>query len=95
MEGRKMERQNMTMMARENMNVSKYSIYRIRLEGHLDPSWSEWLDGMTITTEENGETLLTGVVVDQAALHGLLERIRDLNLILISINREPKIGDDK
>ncbi len=85
----------MTMMAKENMNKSKTSIYSIRLEGHLDQSWSEWLDGMTITSVENGETLLSGVVVDQAALHGLLARIRDLNLRLISIIREHEISEDE
>ena len=85
----------MTMMAREKMNVTKHSIYSIRLEGHIDQSWSEWLGGMTIKSTENGETLLTGVVVDQAALHGLLARIRDLNLRLISIIREREMGEDE
>ena len=83
----------MTMTAREYKNVTKHSIYSIRLEGHIDQSWSEWLGGMTIKSTENGETLLTGMVVDQAALHGLLARIRDLNLRLISIIREPEIGE--
>ena len=85
----------MIMMAKENMNISRHSIYSIRLEGHLDRSWSEWLDGMTIISTENGETLLSGVVVDQAALHGLLARIRDLNLSLISIIRESEISEDE
>jgi hypothetical protein len=90
-----MEEQNMIMKAREKMNVAKHSIYSIRLEGHLDQSWSEWLGGMTITSKENGETLLTGVVVDQAALHGLLAKIRDLNLRLVSIIREGEMGEDE
>lgn len=63
------------------------TIYNIRLEGHLDPCWSEWLDGVVITPLENGETFLSGPVVDQAALHGLLAKIRDLNLNLISVIR--------
>jgi hypothetical protein len=67
------------------------TIYEIRLEGQLDPRWSEWLEGMTITPLETGETQLTGVVVDQAALHGLLNRIRDLNLKLVSVKERKDI----
>lgn len=63
-------------------------IYHIRLEGHLDRSWSEWLEGMSITLLENGETLLSGTVADQAALHGLLAKIRDMNLKLLSVEKE-------
>ena len=61
--------------------------YEFRVEGHLAPSWSEWFDGLTIANLDNGEALLTGPVVDQAALHGLLAKVRDLNLSLISVNR--------
>jgi hypothetical protein len=65
--------------------------YAIRVKGHLDPRWSEWLEGLTVTQTESGETILSGPVVDQSALHGLLARIRDLNLTLISVTRvEPK-----
>ena len=64
------------------------TIYEIRVEGILDSSWSEWLEGMTITPLENGETLLAGSVADQAALHGLLNRIRDMNLNLIHIEKK-------
>ena len=60
--------------------------YQIRVKGHLDSSWSERLDGLTITHEEDGTTLLTGPVADQPALHGLLIRIRDLGLPLLSVN---------
>jgi hypothetical protein len=60
--------------------------YEIRVKGHLDPSWSDWFDGMTIIHEDNGETLLAGMLVDQAALHGLLARVRDLGISLISVN---------
>jgi hypothetical protein len=59
--------------------------YEIRLEGHLDDRWADRFEGQTITLEENGNTLLTGRVVDQAALHGLLKRIRDLGMILVSV----------
>ena len=62
-------------------------VYQIRIEGHLGPRWNDWFGGMTITLEDNGETLLTGPVVDQAALHGLLRKIRDLGMPLISAIR--------
>jgi len=58
--------------------------YRIRLKGRLDPKWSDWFENMVISSE-GGETILSGPVADQAALHGLLIRIRDLNLTLLSV----------
>jgi hypothetical protein len=61
--------------------------YEIRIRGHLGPRWADWFEGLTITLEENGDTLLTGPVVDQAALHGLLRRVRDLGLPLLSVTR--------
>jgi hypothetical protein len=61
-------------------------IYKIRLKGHLDDNWTDWFDGLTITLEDNGDTLLTGPVIDQAALHGLLKKVRDLGLPLQSVN---------
>jgi hypothetical protein len=61
-------------------------IYQIRLEGHLSRQWTEWFEGLTITLEEDGNTLLTGTVIDQAALHGLLKKVRDLGVPLLSIN---------
>jgi len=60
--------------------------YAIRIKGFLDPHW-EWLEGLTVTHLESGETLLSGPIVDQAALHGLLARIRDLNLTLLSVEQ--------
>ena len=59
--------------------------YEIRIKGHLDDKWAAWFEGLTITREGNGETLLTGPVVDQAALHGLLRKVRDLGLPFLSV----------
>ncbi len=61
--------------------------YEIKIKGCLDPRWSDWFAGLTLTHLEGDVTLLSGPLHDQAALHGLLERIRDLNLTLISVNR--------
>jgi hypothetical protein len=62
-------------------------IYQIRLEGHLGGQWTEWFDGLTITLDDNGDTILTGPVIDQAALHGLLGKVRDLGIPLLSVNQ--------
>jgi hypothetical protein len=62
-------------------------LYEIRIQGHLDDRWAGWFDGLTITLEDNGETLLTGPVIDQAALHGLIRKVRDLGIPLISVTR--------
>ncbi len=62
-------------------------VYQIRIEGHLDRRWTDWFGGMTITLKDNGDTLLAGPVVDQAALHGLLRKTRDLGMPLISAIR--------
>jgi hypothetical protein len=61
--------------------------YEIRIQGHLDTQWAEWFGGLTIVLEDNGETLLTGPVVDQAALFRLLRKVRDLGMPLVSVNR--------
>ncbi len=68
-------------------NLSEPLVYQIRLKGHLDSEWTDWFDGLTITLEEDGNTLLTGPVIDQAALHGLLKKVRDLGMALVSVNR--------
>jgi hypothetical protein len=62
-------------------------LYEIRVKGHLAPRWSEWFAGLTMVYTESGETILSGPIEDQAALHGILARVRDLNLTLISVNR--------
>ena len=72
----------------------KQAVYQIRVKGNLDKKWSDWFDGFTITPQADDETLLTGPVADQAALHGLLSKIRDLGLPLVSVNRiEPDRGE--
>jgi hypothetical protein len=60
--------------------------YQLRVEGRLGNQWSEWFEGLTITPAENGDTLITGWVADQAALHGLLRKVRDMGLPLLSVN---------
>ena len=62
-------------------------VYQIRIKGHLGPQWADWFAGLTVTLEANGETLLSGPVVDQAALYGLLRKLRDVGLPLISVTR--------
>ena len=66
--------------------TSNAKVYEIRLKGHLDDRWTERFEGMTITLEEDGDTPLTGPVIDQAALYGLLKKVRDLGMSLVSVN---------
>ena len=61
------------------------TVYQIRITGHLGAEWTDWFEGMTITLEEDGDTLLTGPVVDQAALHGIFKKMRDLGMPLVSV----------
>ena len=70
-------------------------IYQIRLKGHLDDRWAGWFGGLNITLEDDGDTLLTGPVPDQAALFGLLRRVRDLGMQLISVNCVDTSNQDK
>ena len=67
-------------------HMDETMVYQIRLKGHLGRQWTDWFDGLTITLEDNGNTLLTGPVVDQAALYGLLKKARDLGMPLLSVN---------
>lgn len=69
------------------VDTMAHEVYRIIIQGHLDSEWSEWFDGMTITWVDTGETILTGPLVDQTALHGVLIKIRDLGLPLLSLTR--------
>lgn len=73
----------------EVIDSSQSTIYQIRVKSHLGPEWTDWFQGLTITLEEDGDTLLTGPVVDQAALHGLLRKVRDLGMPLVSVNPLP------
>jgi hypothetical protein len=66
---------------------SQSLVYQIRIEGHLGQQWIDWFDGLTITLGEDGDTLLTGPVTDQAALYSLLKKVRDLGMPLLSVNR--------
>ncbi len=63
-------------------------LYEIRIKGHLDDRWASWFGGLSITREDNGDTLLTDPVIDQSALYGLLKKVRDLGLHLLSVNNE-------
>lgn len=68
--------------------------YTIRIAGHLGAEWTEWFDGMTITPTADGDTVLSGAVADQVALHGLLRRVRDLGLTLLALNLSSDAHDD-
>ena len=70
-------------------------IYQIRIKGHLGREWTDWFGGLTITLEEDGDTLLSGPVVDQAALHGLLKKVRDLGMPLVSVSPVEPGSSDK
>ncbi len=68
-----------------NTDPNKPTVYKIRIKGHLAPEWTDWFEGLTVTLEEDGTTLLSGSVADQSALHGLLKKVRDLGLPLLSV----------
>ena len=76
----------MSVKLKSKTDSSQPLVYQIRILGHLGQQWMDWFEGLTITLEDNGETLLTGAVVDQAALHGLLKKLRDFGLPLLSVN---------
>ncbi len=77
----------MSNIIKPKTDLNQPGFYQIRLKGQLDSQWTEWFEGLTITLEEGGNTLLTGPVIDQAALLGLLKKVRDLGMPLISVNR--------
>jgi hypothetical protein len=75
------------------------TVYQIRIKGHLGRQWTDWFEGLAITLEEDGDTLVTGPVVDQSALHGLLKKVRDLGMPLLSVNpiepNQPDVSEVK
>jgi hypothetical protein len=74
--------------------ISNAKVYEIRVKGHLEARWMKWFDGLAITLDENGNTRLRGAVADQAALYGLLKKVRDVGLPLLSVNSvEPDTGE--
>lgn len=70
-----------------NGNCQAAGRYEVRLKGHLDTRWAAWFDGLNLTLESDGNTLIHGLVADQAALHGLLQRVRDVGLPLVSVTQ--------
>jgi hypothetical protein len=87
MEQRLRKREAMSSEINAKTDPNEPRVYEIRVKGHLDEGWTDWFEGMTVTPTEDGETLLSGPVADQAALHGLLRKVRDLGLPLISVTR--------
>lgn len=73
---------------------SQPTVYQIRIKGHLSDEWTDWFESLTVTLEDNGDTLLTGPVIDQAALHGLIKKVRDLGAPLVSVNPVQCNGSD-
>lgn len=74
-----------------NPDANQQTIYQFKLKGHLGQQWMNWFEGLTVTLEEDGNTLLSGIVVDQSALHGILKKIRDLGMPLLTLSQvEPK-----
>ncbi len=76
-------------ITQKSFDGSRPRVYQIRVWGHLDASWNSWFDGMDVQPTPDGETVLTGSVIDQAALHGLLSKVRDLGLPLLSVTLLP------
>ena len=66
--------------------MNEHTVYHIKIKGHLDTGWQDWFDGLNIALTEDGNTIFSGVILDQAALHGVLKKIRNLGLTIISIN---------
>jgi hypothetical protein len=75
-----------------NESAGKPSCYQIEIEGHLDGRWQDWFDGLTVTRTDDGRTILSGPIRDQAALHGVLKKVRNLGMPLLAVNR---VGPDQ
>ncbi len=80
---------------RSNPEAEQQTVYQIRIKGHLDQQRMNWFEGLTISLEEDGKTLLSGTVIDQSALHGILKKIRDLGMPLLSVNSIGQKQQDK
>jgi hypothetical protein len=78
---------------RSNPEANQRTVYQFKIKGHLSQQWMNWFEGLTISLEEDGNTLLSGPVIDQPALHGILKKIRDLGMPLLSVN--PTVSDQK
>jgi hypothetical protein len=76
------------------MKGGRMTVYEIRVKGHLGGQWSEWFDDLTITNLQNGEAMLSGEIVDQSALHGTLNKVRDLGLPLVAVRSAGPVGQD-
>jgi hypothetical protein len=84
------------MSGRSDTDRPEAGRYEVRLKGHLDARWAAWFDGLTLTNQNDGTTVIGGEVADQAALHGLLQRVRDTGLPLVSVTRlEPGLADHR
>ena len=81
-------------VAYESVEGGKVRVYEIRVKGHLDGRWSEWFDGLAITNLDNGDAVLFGEIVDQAALHGVLNKVRDLGLPLLALRSVNPTNED-
>src|SRR5215211_6138546 len=81
-------------VAYESMKGGRMAVYEIRVKGHLDGRWSEWFDGLQITNVENDDAVLSGEIVDQSALHGVLNKVRDLGLPLVAVRSSSPVGQD-
>lgn len=71
----------------------KPGFYQIKVEGHLDDTWSHWFGDLTVTQDEDGNTTLSGPLADQAALHGVLAKVRNLGLVLLAVDRVERVGE--
>jgi hypothetical protein len=86
----------MTDEQRPKPDVKQRTVYQFRIKGHLGQQWMNWFEGLTVTLEEDDNTVLSGTVVDQSALHGILKKIRDLGMPLLAVNQvEPKYVEMK